>query len=100
MPAAPKKLVAAPGGMVTLTALKWSGTATTVGSLVAATRVRVIAGEAGVVCAAAGPARAAVPRSTIPIALKYIITSKSKLVRPCRCAKGPDPVTYHDYGPR
>src|SRR5437867_1709842 len=54
MLSAPEKLAASPGRMATDRALRCSGTATTVGSLVAATTVRVIAAGAGVVCAVAG----------------------------------------------
>lgn len=61
--------------MVTLIALKCSGAATTVGSLVAATTVRVIAGGAGVVCAAAGAARDAALSNTAPKILTCMIIS-------------------------
>src|SRR5712671_5905515 len=62
--------------MVTLTALKCSGTPTTVGSLVAATTVRVIAGGVGVVCAVAGAVTDAAMSSTTPKILKCMITSQ------------------------
>jgi hypothetical protein len=65
-----------PGGRVTLTALKKSGTSVTLGSLVAATTVRVIAGGAGVVCAAAGAASAIAPSSSIPVILNRKMTSQ------------------------
>src|ERR1700732_3838303 len=51
MPLAAETPLFSPEARVTLTALKWSGTSVTVGSLVAATTVRVIASGAGVVCA-------------------------------------------------
>src|SRR5580700_9333885 len=96
---APEKLVASPGLMVTLTARKWSGVATTVGSLAAATGVRVIAGGAGMVCAAAGAARAAMPNNMTPIVLRCIIVSYGKLIRPSRCAESRQPAVYHDCRP-
>src|SRR5438477_12693899 len=65
-----------PGGRVTLTALKWSGTSVTVGSLVAATTVRVMAGGGGVVCAAAEPTRATAPSNTIPAVLNRMMASR------------------------
>src|SRR5271167_2593536 len=74
MPLAGKGALFSPGVRVTLTALKWSGTSVTVGSLVAATTVRVIAGGAGVVCAAAEAASAIAPSST-PVVLNRIMTS-------------------------
>src|SRR5216683_3761788 len=55
-----------------LTALKWSGTSVTVGSLAAATTVRVIAGGAGVVCAAPELGSAIVPSNNSPVVLNCI----------------------------
>jgi hypothetical protein len=52
--------------MVTATALKWSGTSVTVGNLVAAITVRVIADGAGGVCALAETASVSRPTSSIP----------------------------------
>ena len=53
-------------GWVTRMALKWSGVSTTLGSLVAATIVRVIAGAVGVVWADADSARAVAANSAVP----------------------------------
>src|ERR1700682_380904 len=59
-----------------LTALKWSGTFVTVGSLVAATTVRVIAGGAGVVCAVPGAGSAIAPSKNSPVVLNCMIASQ------------------------
>src|ERR1700686_5759918 len=59
-----------------LTALKWSGTSVTVGSLVAATTVRVIAGGAGVVCAVPGAGSAIAPSNNSPVVLNCMIASQ------------------------
>src|ERR1700730_9598180 len=59
-----------------LTALKWSGTSVTVGSLVAATTVRVIAGGAGVVCAVTEAGSAIAPSNSSPVVLNCIIASQ------------------------
>src|SRR3981081_2360064 len=59
-----------------LTALKWSGTSVTVGSLVAAITVRVIAGVAGVVCAAPGAGSAIAPSNNNPVVLNCMIASQ------------------------
>src|SRR5436190_19721387 len=83
MPSAPEKLAASPGRMVTLMALKCSGTATTVGILVAATTARVIADGAGVVCAVAGTERDAALSSTTAKVLKSMVTSRDDVFR-CR----------------
>src|ERR1700736_68223 len=61
-----------------LTALKWSGTSVTVGSLVAATTVRVIAGGAGVVCAVPAAGSAIAPSSSSPVILNCMIASQVK----------------------
>src|ERR1700688_579084 len=59
-----------------LTALKWSGTSVTVGSLVAATTVRVIAGGAGAVCAAPEAGSAIAPSSSSSVVLNCMIASQ------------------------
>src|SRR6266404_2498853 len=59
-----------------LTALKWSGTSMTVGSLVAATTVRVIAGGAGAVCAAPEAGSAVAPSSSSSVVLNCMIASQ------------------------
>jgi hypothetical protein len=78
MPLAAKAPLFSLGVRVTLTALKWSGTSVTVGNLVAATTVRVIAGGAGVVCAVAEAASATAPSSCIPNVLNHMIASQFK----------------------
>jgi hypothetical protein len=75
MPLAAETLLCSPGGSVTLTTLKWSGTSVTVGSLVAATTVRVMADGAGVVCAVAEAASAIAPSSSIPVGLNRMMAS-------------------------
>src|SRR6266481_9888739 len=57
-----------------LTALKWSGTSVTVGSLVAAITVRVIAG--GAVCAVPEAGSAIAPSNSSPVVLKCMIASQ------------------------
>src|ERR1700730_14510874 len=64
------------GARVMLTALKWTGTSVTVGSLVAAITVRVIAGEAGVVCAAPEAGSAIAPNNSSPVVLICMIASQ------------------------
>src|SRR5437870_6712113 len=59
-----------------LTALKWSGTSATVGSLVAAITVRVIADGAGVVCAVPEAGSAIAPSSSSPVVLNCMIASQ------------------------
>src|SRR6202795_695192 len=59
-----------------LTALKWSGTSITVGSLVAAITVRVIAGGAAVVCAAPEAGSAIAPSNSSPVVLNCMIASQ------------------------
>src|SRR5258705_13281251 len=59
-----------------LTALKWSGTSVTVGSLVAAITVRVIAGGAEVVCAAPEAGSAIAPSNNSPVVLNCMIASQ------------------------
>src|SRR5882724_8776932 len=65
-----------PGGRVTLTALKWSGTSVTAGSLVAATTVRVISGGGVVVCAAPEAGSAIAPSNNSPVVLNCMIASQ------------------------
>jgi hypothetical protein len=60
-------LLFSPRGMVTATALKWSGTSVTVGNLVVAITVRVIADGAGGVCALAAAASATEPSSSTAV---------------------------------
>src|SRR5436190_23783640 len=83
MPLAADRLLLPPGWRVTRMALKWSGVSTTLGSLVAATIVRVIAGAVGVFCADADSARAVAVNSAVP---KVIIRTVTSLVRGRRIA--------------
>src|SRR5712671_506870 len=76
MPLAAKAPLFSPGIRVTLTALKWSGTSVTVGNLVAATTVRVIAGGAGVVCAVPEAGSAIAPSNSSPVVLNCMIASQ------------------------
>src|ERR1700684_1098308 len=57
-------------------ALKWSGISVTVGSLVAAITVRVIAGGAGVICAVPAAGSAIAPSNSSPIVLNFMIASQ------------------------
>src|SRR5216684_4038580 len=59
-----------------LTALKCSGMSVTVGSLVAATTVRVIAGAAGMVCAVPEAGSAIAPSNNSPVVLNCTIASQ------------------------
>src|SRR6266700_7368512 len=59
-----------------LTALKYSGTSVTVGSLAAATTVRVIADGAGVVCAVPEAGSAIAPSNSSPVVLNCMIASQ------------------------
>src|SRR6266550_1531589 len=59
-----------------LTALKYSGTSVTVGSLAAATTVRVVAGGAGVVCAVPETGSAISPSNGSPVVLNCMIASQ------------------------
>src|ERR1700716_2074620 len=59
-----------------LTALKCSGTSVTLGSLVAAITVRVIAGGAAVVCAAPEAGSAIAPSNSSPVVLNCMIASQ------------------------
>src|SRR6202051_5403243 len=76
MPLAANAPLFSPGVRVTLTALKWSGSSVTVGSLVAATTVRVIAGGAGVVCAVPEAPSAIAPSNSSPVVLNRMIASQ------------------------
>src|SRR6267142_2067621 len=76
MPLAAETPLFSPGGRVTLTALKWSGRSVTVGSLVAAITVRVIASGAGVVCAAPEAGSTIAPSNSSPVVLNCIIASQ------------------------
>src|SRR6266576_154551 len=66
MPLLEETLLLAPEGMVTLTALKWTGVSPIVGNLVEATTVRVGAGAAAGVCPPAGTASAAAQSKNPP----------------------------------
>src|SRR6266481_3658831 len=82
MPLATETLLFVSGGRVMLTALKWSGTSVTVGSLLAAITVRVIAGGAGVVCAIPAAGSAIAPTNNSPIVLNCMIASQvQRIVR-------------------
>src|ERR1700730_1932930 len=59
-----------------LTASKWTGTSVTVGSLVAAITVRVIAGGAEVVCAVPEAGSAIAPSNNNPVVLNCMIASQ------------------------
>src|ERR1700731_2927676 len=76
MPLAAETSLFSYGWRVTLTALKWSSTSVTVGSLVPATTVRVIAGGAGVVCAVPGAGSAIAPSNNSPVVLNCMIASQ------------------------
>src|SRR6266700_5702318 len=76
MPLAAETPLFSPDGRVTLTTLKWSGTSVTVGSLVAATAVRVIAGGPVVVCAAPEAGTAIAPSNNSPVVLNCMIASQ------------------------
>jgi hypothetical protein len=75
MPLADKAALFSPDARVIPTALKWSGTSVTVGNLVAATTVRVIADGACAVCAVAEAASATAPSSSIAVLLNHMIAS-------------------------
>src|SRR4030081_1362316 len=59
-----------------LTALKWTGTSVTIGSLVAAITVRVIAGGGGLVCAVPEAGSAIAPSNSSPVVLNCMIASQ------------------------
>src|SRR5215471_8666645 len=67
IPLVAETLLLAPEGMVTVTALKWTGVFPTVGNLAEATTVRPVAGAAGGVCPAAAVASATVQTKNVPI---------------------------------
>jgi hypothetical protein len=73
-------LLLAPEGMVTLTALKWTGASPTVGNLVEATTVRAVAAAAGGVCPAAGVASAAAQTKKLAIVVDRIWLSLNQLI--------------------
>src|ERR1700676_2155050 len=76
MPVAAETSLFSYGWRVMLTALKWSGASVTVGSLVAATTVRIIAGGAGVVCAVPEAGSAIAPSNSSPVVLNCMIASQ------------------------
>src|SRR5271169_804997 len=76
MPLAAETSLFSYGWRVTLIALKWSGTSVTVGSLVAATTVRVIAAGVGVVCAVPEAGSAIAPSNSSPVVLNCMIASQ------------------------
>src|ERR1700687_3337348 len=76
MPLAAETPLCSSGWRLTSTAWKWSGTSVTVGSLVAATTVRVIAGGAGVVCAVPEAGSAIAPSNSSPVVLNCMIASQ------------------------
>jgi hypothetical protein len=80
MPSDEVTLLLAPAGMVTLTALKWTGVSPTVGNLVEATTVRAVAGTAGGVCPAAGAASAAAQTKNLPIVVDRMCLSLNKFI--------------------
>src|SRR6476661_4911679 len=86
MPSAAETLLLAFGCSVMLTALKWSGTSVTVGSLVAAITVRVIAGGAAVVCAAPEAGSAIAPSNSSPVVLNCMIASQVQRIIGARYA--------------
>src|SRR5438552_3372025 len=59
-------------------AMKWSGASTTIGSVVAATTVRVIADGAGVVCAAPGADSAIAPSNRSALVMDCMTASQFK----------------------
>ena len=73
-------LLLAPEGMVTLTALKWTGVSPTIGNLVEATTVRAVAGAGGGVCPAAGAASAAAQTKNLPIVMDRMCLSLNTFV--------------------
>src|SRR3979411_1558039 len=76
MPLAAETPLFSPGGRVTLTALKWSGNSVMVGSLVAATNVRVIVVGVRVVCAAPEVGSAIALSNNSPVILNCMIASQ------------------------
>src|SRR5438552_4680785 len=80
MPLVEETLLLAPEGMVTLTALKWTGVSPTVGNLVEATTVRAVAGAAGGVCPRAGAASAATQTKKPPMVVGCMWLSLNKFI--------------------
>src|SRR6476469_10105291 len=74
------------GRRVVSTALKWSGTSVTVGSLVAATTVRAIAGGAAVVCAVPEAGSGIAPSNNSPVVLNCMIASQVQRIIGARYA--------------
>jgi len=72
-------LLLAAEGMVTLTALKWTGVSPTIGNLVEATTVRAGAGAAGAVSPAAWVASAAAQNTKLPIVMDRMSLSRTKV---------------------
>src|SRR5438105_12279744 len=70
----------APDGMVTLTALKWTGVSPSVGNLVEATTVRVAAGAGGGIWPAAEAASAAAHTRKLPIVVARMWFSSNKFI--------------------
>jgi hypothetical protein len=73
-------LLLAPEGMVTLTALKWTGVSPSVGNLVDATTVRAVAGAGGGVWPAAEAASAAAHTRKLPMVVDRMGLSLSKFI--------------------
>ena len=80
MPLLEETLLLAPEGMVTLTALKWTGVSPSVGNLVEATTVRVAAGAGGGVWPAAEAASAAAHTRKLPIVVARMWLSLNKFI--------------------
>src|ERR1700730_7969767 len=76
MPLAAETPLFSPEARVMLTALKWSGTSVTVGSLVAATTVRAIAGVAGGGWGGPELGSAIAPSNSNPVILNCMIASQ------------------------
>src|SRR2546423_14347181 len=81
MPLLEETPLLAPDGMVTLTALKWTGVSPSVGNLVEATTVRVAAGAGGGVWPAAEAASAAAHTRKLPIVVARMWPSLNKFIR-------------------
>src|SRR5438105_10369981 len=81
MPSLEETLLLAPEGRVTLTALKWTGVSPSIGNLVEATTVRVVAGAGAGVWPAAEAASAAVHTRKHPIVVARMWLSLNKFIR-------------------
>src|SRR6476620_8674498 len=81
MPLVEETVLLAPEGMVTLTALKWTGASPTVGNLAEATTVRAVGGAAGGVCPAAVAASAAAQTRNVAIGVARMWLSVNKFIR-------------------